>query len=377
MAAIIELQSLADAESRTIVLEDFHASIDDAAAALCGQHFDAGLLTLAVCMTPQRFAEQGLTVTAADGTVTPAVYPTLPTHPPPLPGNATNAQVATYNSEKTLYTNVILAIIALRSAVLRACGEALLDELKGQPGGLARQDLPRILLYIDTQFSTPSDADLRALLVKASTALFTGIAGFRAEAAKLTLVFAKLTRYKQPVSDFQCIEYLRAATSAHPGLVAAIQAYETQCLGNLQTLRSTCTYAGMVAYVTLHGPHHHTTGTTGYVANAATQALPPPPPAHDHYALGYAAALEHMAHGGRGGRGGNAGRGRGGRGAGRGGQAPAPAPAPTPRPYCFVHGRRGPPGSACRTMLEDSSYTAEMQAATAPTMIDGWAGAQA
>jgi hypothetical protein len=160
-------------------------------------------------------------------------------------------------------------IAVLRTAILReTCDETLTDELSGLPGGLAAQTLPLILAYFDNQFGVLASTDLRALAAKANNMRFTFTSAFRAEAAKLGLIYAQLDRQDQKFPDLYKTDVLRKATSMIAPIVTAIQDYDRECLR--ATPRTIGTFTGMVAYI-----RDHAGVTAGDLVYAAATAAPP------------------------------------------------------------------------------------------------------
>jgi hypothetical protein len=211
-------------------LNEFFYTLEMAASTLCAEYFDEGLLTMAVSLTPARHASLGLTVTADNGTVTPAPYPDMPTRPVPPVVNASHATMGLYNNDVKRYAAITTGCTALNTAVHNACGETLKAELMTIMGRLKDQTLPKTLAYIEKRHGTLSKQDFDELTRQAKTAKFTSPEKFVAEAAQLTLVFSKLTRGFQGVSDYLKMEYLRECTSTQPAIQDAINDYEKDCL---------------------------------------------------------------------------------------------------------------------------------------------------
>ncbi|KAJ1397256.1 hypothetical protein B484DRAFT_407057, partial [Ochromonadaceae sp. CCMP2298] len=169
--------------------EAFNASLDNAAANVGTEHYPGGLLDLEVSFTPERWA-----------TTYPGVaYPTLPDEPAdPVHENATS--MALWNDRRIRHRT----------------------------------------------FSVLSLRDLRVLAAQANTMRFTSKATFRAEAAKLALIFAQLARQNQPFSELSKMEFVRQAAAAVPAIVVAIEDYDRECM---KPPRSIGTYVAMVKHV--------------------------------------------------------------------------------------------------------------------------------
>jgi uncharacterized membrane protein YgcG len=353
--------------------EAFNASLDNAAANVGTEHYPGGLLDLGVSFTPERWA-----------TTYPGVaYPTLPDEPAdPVHENATST--ALWNDRRIRHRTVLKGVAEIRKALLReTCDDTLRDELAGLEGGLAKQTLTRILAYFQLQFGVLSLRDLRVLAAQANTMRFTSTATFRAEAAKLALIFAQLARQNQPFSELSKMEFVRQAAAAVPAIVVAIEDYDRECM---KPPRSIGTYVAMVKHV---GEYDSVTAQDlGFPGNPfVAAAVVPLQPQLDVAALNafvHAAAaqpaLSHQnADGGRGNAGGRGG-GRNGRGGGRNGRGDngrngrGGGGRGTHTAYCFHHGYGTHTGAVCIHMHNDATYTQAMKAATFPHNIDGWNG---
>jgi hypothetical protein len=349
--------------------EAFNAKLDNAVANICTEHYPGGLLDLGVSFTSERWAR----------TYPGVPYPVLPDEPAdPVHENATST--ALWNDRRIRHRAVLKGVAEIRKALLReTCDDTLRDELAGLEGGLAKQTLSLMLTYFQQQFSVLELVDLCALASTANTTRFTNASTFRAEAAKLALIFAQLERQDQKYSELSKTEFLRQATAAIPAIVVAIQDYDRECMKPPRTIG---TYVGMVKHVRDYGglvaqdlgfpgnpfiaaavvsaqPQLDIAALNAFVAAAAAQ--PTLPPQHG--------GRVRTRGGGRNGRGGgrnyNGESGRNGRGGSGRGNTTA---------YFFHHGFTGHMGEVCVHMQNDNTYTAAMKSATFPQNIDGWPG---
>ena len=150
--------------------EEFCTGLHEIASTLCTQHYPRGLLTNYVTHTPNQFNALGLTIpdpdpNAAPEATLPAPYPTLPVKPThPVGQAATNATLSLFRLQDTLYIDVTQGITAIRAHALAFLGETITTELRGLPGGLTAQGLPEILAYLEHEYGTPTEYDLRTLV---------------------------------------------------------------------------------------------------------------------------------------------------------------------------------------------------------------------
>ncbi|KAJ1406435.1 hypothetical protein B484DRAFT_456821, partial [Ochromonadaceae sp. CCMP2298] len=309
-----------------------------------------------------------------DGNDTPEPFPTLPTKPAALAGNANAAAVQIHKDAMQRFNDVTQALKEVRKAVLASLGGTITTALKGLPGGLRAQKLPEILLYLEQHHGTFSADDIRNLARKCRAATFTTPATFPADAAQLHLLCTQLAKIgpSHAIPALEQIDILWEGTRTMPSIQTCIADYEKKCID--AEPRTTGNYADLVTHVIAHAPRV-TTSSVGY--SGAMVTPPTAPPLLTEREQGYAAGLQTAAlqAAGRGGGGRGGGHQAQGRSRGRGDSAPAPL-----RAYCFVHGTRGHTGAQCRTMAKGApethpSFTDEMRAATGPCTIDGYPGA--
>jgi hypothetical protein len=358
-------------------LEEVISRLHDASASLCTEHFAGGLSDLHVARTRTRFLALGL-VHAPDGNDVPQEYPVLPAKPnAPAPG-ASATTLELYREHVKIFFAVRQGITALRLKLLGAVGDVIRDELRALPGGLAAQDLPAILQYLDTHYGAPSEDDLNTLTATLR-GKFASVATFRSDAPKMAITFQKLERFGHTVSPLDQMNYLQSAVDLLPPIVEALKDYK-----KTSPVHNNRSFDGMVAYVKTH-VSLTTAGSVGYAGAAVAEPLSVAsivdallPRLVEHFAGAGMSAVGRSDTGGRGGgRGGRGtpGRGTAGRGvAGRGGAGHGSSTDPlTAKKYCFHHGY-GHSGSKCRVMAVDTSYTDAMKAATAPCTLDGYEG---
>jgi hypothetical protein len=389
-----EIVPLGGSAPPAVLMEEFLESAHSCASVLCTQHLAFGLLELHVTRTPTQFLALGLLENDENGNLVPRAFPVLPVRPQRPANNANAAALSLYREDTVEYFDIMKSISALRLKIIGALGTVIVDELRAQPGGLAAQTLPMILLFLERTYGVPNEQDIVWLLGQLSIR-FVSVNSFRSDAPRMKLNFNKLARFNQPVADLQQQTHLQTATELIPPIVEAIKNYKHDF-----PVLQTRSFDAMVDYIKVHVPNT-TAGDLGYVG----AVVHPVPPAVDGHHPGYpvvadlpgvdphllqavgnitqAFLMQHFAGfapntrapvaAGRGGRGGAArGGGRGGRGGrGRGDQ---PAVGVNPQFYCFRHGQCAHPGSTCFVMAGDNTYTAAMKAAVGPGVIDGYAG---
>jgi len=367
--------------------EEFCTGLHEIASTLCTQHYPRGLLTNYVTHTPNQFNALGLTIpdpdpNAAPEATLPAPYPTLPVKPThPVGPAATNATLSLFRLQDTLYIDVTQGITAIRAHALAFLGETITTELRGLPGGLTAQGLPEILAYLEHEYGTPTEYDLRTLFASLNCK-FSVASSFRADAANMRRTFAKLAQCGQPVPEHSKMEYLQKATDLFEPIVSCIHEYKRLNPGLL-----TRSFNAMTAYIIVYAPLRNALDL-GYVGSTEAHLTPPPADANTLSSSDIGAVrtlLQHFA--------GAATlpptplipsqRTRGGGGGGTKLKpilTPTPAAAPTPPTasrnswYCFAHGYRGHWGTDCQFMASSPLCNDAMRRATAPCVINNHQG---
>jgi len=362
-------------------------------AATCAIEFypAAGLNTFFITLTDVEYAALHLIVrdNAGDpvldqhGLEQPIAREVLPNIPAIHAANATNAQVNIYEHDRALYKCVVLAITKLREKLLEAVGQTTRNMISTlDDGGIATKTLPRILLYLEQEYGTPTPEDLTVLHARLD-APFTTATAFPAESSQLLLNIAALTRGGDALSEAQKVRILKSAIANVAGTPSIVARYN-----RVHKAVTEQTLARLITMIKEDLPTSTITdmGYANSAGQSEMQILKQEVKELKNLLVKAGQAQGKNANGGRGG-----GRGGGGKGPGAGGgrhggrlsgrgHTPTAAPPTTQahgtRPYCFAHGHKGHVGTDCNLMYAESGYTEAMKKATGPCIIAGWVGSE-
>jgi len=296
----------------------------------------------------------------------PAGEPRLPAPPADMAGNPNAAAIAVWKRHTEIAEKAEIISNEFKAAIIASLGPDIDRETSVGETGHITQSISEILSLVKTAYGNLTTTDIAQR--KASLTI-NPAQSFRANMAEFRHTFTALSTVGMYTSAYDQMQALEDACAGGP-TASLVLAYKNEF-----PLLANRSFAAMTAYIEARIPNLTATaaGYAGKVeADAPMAALVAKFAALEARieaaAAAAVAAPNHTGQGGRGGRGGGRAQGRG---RGRGRQQPAPAA----NPYCFVHGHAGHPGTACRTMKFDNSYTDAMKQATASSTIDGYRGA--
>jgi len=292
--------------------------------------------------------------------VPPANRVPLPAMPViPAGAGITKGQMEHYTIAKEIWQAVHAGIAALKTDVLACLPPSTVQAIQARNGtngpGVAGHTMGDLMNYLWGRYSVLSGPDVAKLIQAAHEIRANSVEEFLPTVAQLRTIYKKLNAAGQPVSSFTQVTNLINVVSNNQGLTEAAKHYAMSVPALVNR-----NFEAAVDHIHARAVEIPTSGDLRYAGNAAS--------ANDR---------RNDTGRGRGGRGdSNKGRERGGRGRGH-----PVAPAAVVKQYCFAHGYTHKwqiphVGAGCNHMASDTSFTAEMKAATAPAVIDGWKGCE-
>jgi hypothetical protein len=386
--------------------KQFKDDIRDLASTLATEHYpEEGLNEFHITLSNQEYAalnqplfdEHGDLIYDPLGNVEMRQRKVIPVKPIRPMANVGAAALAFYKEDSAVAASVAVAKTILKTTILNACGPTIIADLSTQlPGGLASQTIPMIIQYLETKFGVLKSEDMRHLRAMLATK-FTTPALFTAEAARFKLNLTALEIGGDNMSQAQLIEVFEDATRAVTGIPEILARYKrhvpiaanrilqdifTAVENELPQLTMTdAKYVNNLQQVEEDSNEMHE-NVAFAVSNNSTASVTELIKKVNLRLENMEVTLRNAGRGNpnfRGGQG--AGRGRAdGRGPGRGGAGSGRGPgtatsAERPTLYCFEHGfNKSHAGKDCHRMDSDTTYTADMKAATGPCKIGGYEG---
>jgi hypothetical protein len=243
----------------------FIICLEALAATKCTDHYPAeGLSALFVHLT----ADQYLLLDRQDANGDAIPKPTLPTLPTMFGNNAGDALRKVYDNNLLLYRDVTTGVAELRSAVISACGETILEELRAAAAeanqSLAKYSLANILEFLAKEYGTPTKEDFIAMHDFFESGC-PSIAELRQWLARLQVHFKTLSSAGQPKSTLDQLSILEHGIRHFPRLMEFFQEYESA-----HPVFSSRNFKDAADFLKVHASRYDTSSSAGYAAAAVS-----------------------------------------------------------------------------------------------------------